>query len=93
MPLIGVRELRNNTAEVLRQVREEKAEYIITHQGKPVALMLPIDEEIMVEKMLDAAKKSSPTNWEVYQNLAESLRNSWPTGANTQSMLDDIRGE
>ena len=30
MPLIGARELRENTAEVLRRVREEGAEYIVT---------------------------------------------------------------
>ena len=44
MPLIGVRELRERTAEVMRRVREEKTEYVITHQGRPTALLLPVDE-------------------------------------------------
>ena len=45
MPQVGVRELKNRASEIIRTLREEKAEYIITHQGKPVGLLLPIDEE------------------------------------------------
>ncbi len=45
MPQVGVRELKNRTSEIMRAVREEKAEYIITYQGKPVGLLLPLDEE------------------------------------------------
>jgi prevent-host-death family protein len=36
MPLIRVRELRERTSEVLRQVREEQTEYVITYQGRPL---------------------------------------------------------
>jgi prevent-host-death family protein len=38
MALIGIRELRERASEVIRRVREEKAEYIITYQGQPVAV-------------------------------------------------------
>lgn len=37
MTTIGVRELRQQTSEVLRKIREEKAEYIIIYQGQPIA--------------------------------------------------------
>jgi len=43
MPKVGVRELKNRTSEILRAVREERAEYIITYQGRPMAVLLPID--------------------------------------------------
>ena len=54
MPLIGVRELREHTAEVLRRVREEKAEYVITYQGHPIALLLPVNTEAIEAATLEA---------------------------------------
>jgi prevent-host-death family protein len=41
---IGIRDLKNQTSRIVRSVREEMAEYIITLQGKPVALLRPITE-------------------------------------------------
>jgi len=41
MPLIGIRELRERTSEVIRRVREERAEYAVTYRGHPVALSVP----------------------------------------------------
>ena len=42
---IGIRELKNQTSRIVRSVREEMAEYVITLQGKPVALLRPLTEE------------------------------------------------
>jgi len=56
MPVIGVRELREHTSEVLRQVREENAEYVITHQGRPVALIMPVNPEAVEDAMVEASK-------------------------------------
>ena len=49
MPQVGIRELKNDTSEILRAVREEKAEYLVTHRGKPVAVILPLDMELSPE--------------------------------------------
>lgn len=40
MPSIGVRELKNQANEIVRSVREEQAEYIVTYHGEPVAVLL-----------------------------------------------------
>lgn len=45
MATIGIRELKNQTTEVLRTVREQHTEYIVTYRGQPVALLLPLSEE------------------------------------------------
>ena len=42
MSLIGVRELREQTSEVIRRVRPNRAEYVVTYQGRPVAVILPL---------------------------------------------------
>jgi prevent-host-death family protein len=54
MPKVGVRELKNRASEILRAVREEGAEYIITYQGRPTAVLLPIemDEEELEDYVL-----------------------------------------
>jgi prevent-host-death family protein len=52
MPRVGVRELKNRTSEILRTVREEGAEYIITYQGRPAAVILPLLEEDLEDYVL-----------------------------------------
>jgi prevent-host-death family protein len=91
MALIGVRELRQRTAEILRQVREKKSEYIITHQGRPVAVLLPVNTEAIEKAMLETAKQTVTTGWETYTRLADEIRQSWPAGLTTQTILNDIR--
>jgi len=91
MPLIGVRELRERATEVLRQVREEKAEYIITYQGHPIALLLPVNAEAIEAAMVEAGKESVSGGWENYLHLAAKVRRVWPTEKKTQDVLDEIR--
>ena len=40
MPSVGVRELKNNATRIVRAVREEQAEYVVTVDGRPVAVKL-----------------------------------------------------
>jgi prevent-host-death family protein len=58
MSLIGVRELRQQASEVIRCVREEGAEYVVTYQGRPVAIILPLDTARAEEEMVQASKNA-----------------------------------
>ena len=55
---IGIRELKNQTSSIVRRVREEAAEYVITHHGRPVAILRPIraedKEDLQRQKSLEA---------------------------------------
>ncbi len=42
---IGVRELKNNATRIVKAVREEHAEYIVTVRGKPAAVLRPFTPE------------------------------------------------
>ena len=44
MPQVGIRELKNDASEIIRAVREERAEYVVTLRGRPVAVILPVAE-------------------------------------------------
>jgi prevent-host-death family protein len=56
VPRVGIRELKNRTSEIVRAVRERGARYIVTHQGRPVGLLLPVDEESLEAAVHYAAK-------------------------------------
>ena len=92
MPAIGVRQLHNRTTEVVREVREAGAEYVVTHQGRPVALLLPVDTERLERAMLEAGKQAAATTaWERYARLAAETRERWPPGRRSGAALDDVR--
>jgi len=91
LSLIGVRELREQASEVIRRVRQDRAEYVITYQGRPVAIILPLDAERADREMVQATKKAVPDNWERYERLAEELRRDWPADLSTQDVIDSIR--
>ncbi len=91
MAIIGVRELRQQTSEVLRKVKEERAEYIITHQGIPVALLLPLDEAAVEQAIVQVGKRGASRAWQTYAQIAARARDAWPADTETQTLLDEIR--
>ncbi len=91
MPIIGVRELRERTSEILGKIREEGAEYVITLQGKPVALLLPAQEDLVERAIIDAGRRALLGTWESYASIARKIRQDWPPGRSTADALDRIR--
>ncbi len=91
MTMIGVRELRQQTSELLRKLREEKAEYIITYQGRPVALLLPLDPEAVEQAIVQVGKRGAQQGWDAYTQVAERVRATWPAETDTQTLLNDLR--
>ena len=57
MPVVGIRELKINASAILRKVRDEREEYVITFHGKPVGILVPIDGEEVEEKTVEAARE------------------------------------
>ncbi len=56
MQFISVRQMRQNSAELWKQLRED-AEIILTSNGKPIAVMAGVDEK-NVEKFILAFRKA-----------------------------------
>lgn len=54
---IGVRDLKNGATQVMRTVREERADYIVTLHGRPVAVIRPFvpgDEALLRASLVEA---------------------------------------
>ena len=43
MEEIGIRELKARASDVVRAVKEQRARYVVTQRGKPVAAIIPMD--------------------------------------------------
>ena len=54
---IGIRELKSRTSEVVRAVKEERARYVVTQRGKPVAAIIPMDAMLPERKEDDGWEK------------------------------------
>ena len=41
--VVGVRELKTHAARIMRHVREARASFILTHRGRAVGMILPLE--------------------------------------------------
>ena len=64
MEEIGIRELKAHASDVVRAVKEQRARYIITQRGVPVAVIIPMDavppdksNDEALQKMMELRKK------------------------------------
>lgn len=81
---IGIRELKSRASEVVRAVKEERARYVITQRGKPVATIIPMDA-ILPEK------KSDDEVWERLMQLGEEISKSWKNEKSAVEILSEMR--
>ena len=86
--IIGIRELSNQISRIVRLVREERTEYIITVRGKPVAVLRPFTDEDVQQlhqeqhahrrllEFLDRVQTKLPdvSEAEAEEDIAEAIR-------------------
>ena len=80
MPEVGVRELKNRASEILRAVREGRAEYVITYRGQPVARLVPIAEDEEGEQA-----------WQELERLSREISARWRSEKSAVELLDEVR--
>ncbi len=86
---IGIRELKNQTSSIVRRVREEAAEYVITHHGQPVAILRPIQAEDKEELQKQKAREV----WQNLLDLGKELAESNPSAPSLVATLEEMREE
>lgn len=84
---IGVRELKNKTSRVLRSVREDMAEYVVTLRGEPVAVLRPLDEEEARRLRQGEVKKSMAEMMVLAREVAEA----WTSEKSGVDLVDEQR--
>jgi prevent-host-death family protein len=90
MKSVEVRELRDQTSELLQQVREGES-FEITDRGEVVArlvparLMLP-QEEPLTDEEIDEF-------WASMDALTAEISADWPEGVSAEDAINDVRRE
>ena len=80
MPKVGVRELKNRTSEIVRAVREEQVEYIITYRGRPVARIIPITDA-----------ENGEQAWQELERLSREVSAQWQSNKSAVELLAEAR--
>ena len=93
MPRVGVREFKNQATEILRNVRENQTEYVVTYHGQPVAVLLPIDQEWLEAETRRAAKAVTPGKdvWAELQALRREIGTSWQSDKTAVELVSEQR--
>jgi prevent-host-death family protein len=89
MPDVGVRELKTQASEIVRQVRENRARYIITYRGQPVGLLMPLDEAS--SSSLPSGEEPAETPWEMLTRLGKEIGQGWQSPLSSTEMLSEMR--
>lgn len=86
MPEIGVRELKTHASEIVRSVRDERARYLVTYRGRPVGVLLPLDEagDALAETEEDAV-------WQELSELGEEIGQGWQSPLTSAELLSEMR--
>jgi prevent-host-death family protein len=83
MERVGVRELKNRATQIVRAVREEHAEYLVTVDGEPVAVLRPCaDADLQADRVaeyraglarLDAVAQMVGAHWQSEKGAVDLL--------------------
>ncbi len=68
---VGVRELKTHAAQIVREVREAQASYVVTHRGRAVGVILPLDPTS--PRPPDAEDAGAPTAWGAFLHAGRRL--------------------
>lgn len=81
---LRIRELKERTSEVLRQVRERGQEVDVTHHGRVVARLVPVSPE--PRRPVKAA-----ATWTALDRVAREIGGRWPKGRSAAAAVREGR--
>lgn len=84
MTQVGVRDLKTHASKILEEVEKQRSRYVITKRGRPVGVLLPVEEAA-------AKEASSSSAWKELERLGEQISRNWTSEKTTLEILDEIR--
>ena len=87
--VVGVRELKTHAARIVRQVRDARASYIVTHRGQAVGVILPLDAGDGTSQTPDDADATSA--WNAFVRAGRRLERRFRPGVSGVRLLSETR--
>jgi prevent-host-death family protein len=87
--IVGVRELKTHAARILRHVREAGASYILTHRGRAVGVILPLEAAETASPASDEADAAAA--WDAFIRAGRRLERRFRPGASGVRVLSELR--
>jgi len=84
---IGIRDLKNRASELVREVHEQEAEYIVTLRGQPVAVLKPLSDKN--EQELKRAEHEEALS--KLDELAEQIARAWRSPKSAVKLIEEQR--
>jgi prevent-host-death family protein len=86
---VGVRELKTHAARILRQVREARTSYLLTHRGRAIGVILPVESEDEAWHAPEAVDARAA--WEAFLRAGRRLERRFAPGGSGVRLLSDMR--
>jgi prevent-host-death family protein len=90
MPNIGIRTLKTHTSEIIRNVRERRARYVITYRGQPVGVLMPL-EQATPETPTDTDPAVAAAAWDELTRLGKEIGRGWRSPLSSTELLAEMR--
>lgn len=80
---IGIRELKSRASEVVRAVKEQRARYVVTQRGVPVAAIIPMDAML--------PEKQDEESWDRLMEIRKRLGKGKKNKKSSVEILSEMR--
>lgn len=85
MPRIGLRHLKTHASEVLRDVKDNRARYVVTSRNEPMGIIIPYSP--LEEDKAATADEA----WEAFLAAGEQVRQAWKSPLTPVEILREMR--
>lgn len=86
---VGVRELKTHAARIVQQVREARASYVVTHRGRAVGVIMPIDPAEISAPAHDDTDASA--GWQAFVRAGRRIERRFQPGVSGVDVLTNSR--
>ncbi|MCP3960809.1 MAG: type II toxin-antitoxin system Phd/YefM family antitoxin [bacterium] len=88
MTRIGIRELKTRASEIVREVREQHASYVVTHRGKPVGLLTPYQEG---SEITTPTTEYGSDPWRELERMGTEISSRWKSENSSSELVSEMR--
>jgi prevent-host-death family protein len=84
---IGIRDLKNRASEIVREVRETQATYVVTVRGEPVAELRPLGAKSIRERRQEEVDQVMRE----VEELARRIGRAWKSPKTAAELIEEQR--